>query len=105
MRWFTLSLVALGGLSVAAFVVQNSSRTAELSFDTGFSAWKLTEPVSLPLLMALCFLGGALLTWAFGLRRSVSLGRRVRQLEQELALRAPTARDEAPGGGGKGGWE
>jgi hypothetical protein len=50
------------------------------------------------MLMWGCFVLGALAAWAVGLRQSIALSRRVRQLEQEMALsgKAATPKD--------GGW-
>lgn len=108
MRWFKLSLFLLVALTVTAFVVQNSSRSTDLSFDAYFAAWKLSSPVSVPAVMVFCFGSGALVAWAFGLHARVQLARRVRQLEQEMALRGmPPASGEGSGAGsgdGKGGW-
>ncbi len=102
MRWFKLGLFLVVALTVTAFVVQNSSRSTELSFDAYFGAWKLASPVSVPAVMAFCFGTGALTAWAVGLRARVQLQRRVRQLEQEMALRG-VPRGEGVGDG-KGGW-
>ena len=41
------ALVAAGAL----FVVQNASRTTQLSLDLGFAAWQLASPVSVPVLV------------------------------------------------------
>lgn len=88
MRWFKLSLVVVFALAIAAFVVQNMSRTTVLSFDTGVWAWQLSSPVAVPLVMGACLLLGHALAWFNGWRRNQELSRRVRQLEQELALRS-----------------
>ncbi len=105
MRWFKLGLFLFVALTVTAFVIQNSSRSTELSFDAYFAAWKLVSPVSVPAVMAFCFGTGALTAWAVGLRARVQLARRVRQLEQEMALRGvPPVEGAAASGDGKGGW-
>jgi uncharacterized integral membrane protein len=97
MRWVKIIAVGLGLLMVAAFVAQNSSRTTELSFDIGLAAWKLAAPMPIPALMGLCVGGGGLVAWAIGLSSRVALQRRVRQLEQENALRGGKP-------SGDGGW-
>lgn len=98
MKWLQLSLAGLVLFAIAAFTVQNSSRTTQLSLDLYLGAWKLVDPAPIPMLMWGCFVLGALAAWAVGLRQSIALSRRVRQLEQEMALsgKAATPKD--------GGW-
>ena len=113
MRWFKLTVAALAVLSIVCFTVQNSSRTTDLSLDLWVGAWKLADPAPIPMLMWGCFAGGAVLMWAAGARRNMALSRRVRQLEQEMALAGRSvggagggsagtgaAREEAPKDGG-----
>jgi len=102
MRWVKLSTVLLTLLALAAFGVQNSPRTTQLSFDLGFAAWKLEAPASVPIVMGICFAAGALVTAIGGLKKRYELGRRVRQLEQELALRGARPAEKAEDD--KGGW-
>jgi uncharacterized integral membrane protein len=97
MRWAKLGVAALMVLGAVMFVMQNSARTTELSFDIGVAAWKLAAPVPVPVLMGVCAAGGGLLVGVLGLASRVRLQRRVRQLEQEMALRGTPA---APDGGG-----
>lgn len=99
MRWFKIGLALLTVLVLAAFFVQNSSRTTGLSFDLGFAAWALASPISVPALMAACAFGGALVAFALAYLGRLALTRRVRQLEQELALRG-----KGPSDGNAGGW-
>ncbi len=96
MRWVKILLVLLGLVAGAAFVMQNSARTTELSFDVMVAAWKLARPISVPALMGICLGVGALVAWALGLSARVALQRRVRQLEQENALRG--AKPSSDGG-------
>lgn len=81
-----LLLLAVMGAFVGLFYVQNSARTTQLSLDLGFAAWQLKQPVSVPILVLGSvgggFLFGFLPTWMRGLAR----GRRVKQLERQLAL-------------------
>ncbi|MCA9492826.1 MAG: hypothetical protein KC621_22990 [Myxococcales bacterium] len=93
MRWVVLVAVLLFGGSAALFAVQNSSRTTQLSFDLGVAAWQLSEPVSVPALIAVCvgigFLLGAV---PLGLR-SLRLGSRVRELEANVAVNQALGKD------------
>ena len=76
------------------FVVQNSLRATQLSLDLGFAAWQLAEPVPIVALVGLAFGAGfALAALIFGVR-GVRTSRRLRKLEQEVAL----------GVGVSGGW-
>lgn len=102
MRWFKIGLALLTVVLLAAFFVQNSSRTTGLSFDLGFAAWALASPISVPALMAACFFGGALVAFGLGYLGRLALSRRVRQLEQELALRGRGGAAESGGGGWAG---
>lgn len=81
-----LLLLAVMGVLLSLFYVQNSARTTQLSLDLGFAAWRLQQPVPVPALVLGCvgggFLVGFLPTWMRGLSR----GRRVKQLERQLAL-------------------
>lgn len=65
----------------ALFSVQNAARTTQLSFDLGFAAWRLEEPLPVPVLMALCCAGGLLLGLAVAVERALSLTARIHQLE------------------------
>jgi uncharacterized integral membrane protein len=104
MRWstvirllFVLSLV----LSAAMFTVQNSSRTTLLSFDVYFSAWELSQPVPVPVVVWASAAAGAMLAWMMGLRRRITLGRTIARLEQEALLRSagrPEARSDVADG-------
>lgn len=83
----TTVIVLLGALGAGAlFVVQNSARTTQLSLDLGFMAWQLSEPVAVPLLIAVCFGVGFVLGAGLFAVRAMRLSSRVRRLEQELAL-------------------
>lgn len=66
--------VVVAGLGAVLFWVQNSGRATQLSFDAGFAAWELHEPVSIPVLVTGCFaLGcvvGALGGWWLARRGS-----------------------------------
>ena len=93
MRWVWLTLVVLLAVVIAAFTIQNSAYTAPLQLDLWVAAWKLQRPASVPVLMWSSFGVGAVLGGAwFGLR-SAQQGRRIRQLEQELALGAARGKD------------
>ena len=91
MKWFKLALVGSAAFALFAFTVQNSSRTTQLSLDVGLAAWKLVDPAPIPMLMWGCFALGTVVTWSLGMRRNLVLSRRVRQLEQEMALAGKSA--------------
>ncbi len=99
MRWLKLVVAVVVLVPLAAFFVQNSSRTTVLSFDLGVAAWALSSPISVPSLMAACFFAGALAALGWGLWARAALARKVRVLEQELALRG-SARSDGPAGWG-----
>ena len=88
-----LLILSLGGVA-GLFIVQNSTRTTQLSLDLGMAAWQLEQPVSVPLLMGACLVAGLLLGAVPVSLRSYSRGRRVKQLERELALQ--DTRSERP---------
>ena len=77
-------LAALGAAALA--IVQNSGRTTDLTFDVGFGAWGLVQPVPVVYLV-----GGALVVgFSSGLLlltpRVLRLGKRVRDLERRQVL-------------------
>ena len=72
--------------SAALFVVQNLSRTTQLSFDIQFLAWQLNEPVAVPLLMAICVGVGLLLGFVYFGPKLISLSSQIRRLERQIAL-------------------
>jgi uncharacterized integral membrane protein len=79
-------LVLLTGAVITLFVVQNASRTTQLSLNLGFAAWQLAEPLPVPALIGVAFgLGFLLASVLFG-ARAITAGRRTRRLEQEAAL-------------------
>lgn len=86
MRWVWLSLGLIAALVLTAFTLQNSSYHAPLQLDLWFAAWKLSHPVSVSALMWGSFSAGALFAGGIFGFRGMRLGRRVRQLEQEIAL-------------------
>lgn len=83
LKWL---LVVLALLTIVAFTMQNMSRTTGLSLNLGLWAWKLREPVAVPALLWGSFGVGLVVAGAWGWLRSSTLSRRVRKLEQELAL-------------------
>ena len=93
MRWVWLVLVVLLAVVLTAFTLQNSSFRAPLQLDLCVAAWKLRSPVGVPLLMWSSFGAGALLAGGWFAVRASSLARKVRQLEQEIAMAAPRAKD------------
>ena len=83
-----LMLVLFLGLCVvgAAFVVQNSARTTQLSLNLGVAAWELRQPVSVMGLIGLTFGLGTLLGALPMFLRARTLKSRVRTLEREVAM-------------------
>ncbi len=71
--WTVVVLLCIGAFVAALFVVQNSTRTTQLSLNLGFAAWELARPVNLPVLMGICIGAGWLTglgTWAVFAARS-----------------------------------
>lgn len=91
MRWLVLTVVLLVVATVAAFTIQNSGRTVELSLDLGFAAWKLARPATASAVVWGSFGAGFALAFVGGFFRRAALTRRVRQLEQQLALAGPSS--------------
>ena len=79
-------IVLLGGGVTALFAIQNSSRTVNLSLDLWVAAWQLQDPVSVPVLIAVSALSGAIVVGLPLLLRSWRLGSRVRSLQQQVDL-------------------
>jgi uncharacterized integral membrane protein len=92
-RWIVLLLVALVGVVLAAFTIQNSGFRVPLQLDLYFGAWKLSDPAPASALVWSGFGAGLLLGGGWGLIRSSSLSRKVSRLEQEIALGPRTNRD------------
>ena len=86
-------LLLLVAAVAALFIVQNHSRTAQLSLDLGIAAWQLKEPLSIPILMAICFGSGLVVAGVPLGIRSASANRRARRLEQEVALSGGSSGD------------
>ncbi|MBM4391867.1 MAG: LapA family protein [Deltaproteobacteria bacterium] len=91
MTYAKLAAAGLALLGIVCFTVQNSSRTTDLSLDLYVGAWRLVDPAPIPMLMWGSFALGALAAWLYNFRKSITLSRRVRQLEQEMALAGRTA--------------
>ena len=80
-RWLGGLLLLLLVLAATAFTIQNSSRLTDLSFDIGFFAWHLKEPLALPVILW-CTLGGGL---AAGAMLGAWLrGRSIHALQEEV---------------------
>lgn len=72
---------------IALFVVQNAPRTTQLTLEVWFlGKFGLADPVSIPALMGICIGGGFLVGLFPMVLRGASQARRIRQLEQQLAL-------------------
>lgn len=99
LAWYVLALLLVGG-AIALFWVQNSARTTQLSFDVGFAAWQLQQPVQVPVLIAVCLGIGVVVAGVPLTLRSWRLSGRIGELEQRLAVadleRAQTADASAP---------
>ena len=84
-----IALLIFGVLSIgsaALFVVQNLSRTTQLSFDLQFLAWQLNEPVAIPVLMGVCVGSGLLFGLLYLGPKVMSLSNQVRRLERQISL-------------------
>ena len=79
-----LGLLACG--SATLFVVQNLSRTTQLSFDLQFLAWQLEQPVAIPILMGICLGTGLLMSAVYFVPKVLSLSSKVRRLERQTTL-------------------
>ena len=91
-----LILAAFGGL-VFLFINQNSHRTTQLSFSDpsfGLFAHQLAEPVTIPALMGICFGAGLLFGCVLMAARGLAVRRRVRSLEQQIALNPSNPDDD-----------
>lgn len=93
MRWVWLTLGLLVAVVLTAFTLQNSSFHAPLQLDLWFAAWKLSSPVSVSVLIWTSFGAGLLIAGGFLGYRTMRLGRRVRQLEQEIAMGSVRGKD------------
>ena len=82
-RVATIAFVVAAMLIVGTlFVLQNGERATQLSLDLGFRAWELQRPVTVPLLIAVCFTSGLVVAGVpLGLR-SLRLQSKIRRLEQ-----------------------
>ncbi len=83
-----LIIVLLLAGVLGLFVVQNGSRTTQLSLDLGLAAWQLKQPMSIPALLGIAFGSGFLLGAVPMWIRGMGNGRKARQLERQLALSA-----------------
>ena len=84
-RWFLLIVLVLAVAVGALFTLQNSMRLTELSLNLWFVAFQLEDPQPIPYLLLGSFGGGLILAGAIGTFNRMSLQRRVRDLEQEVA--------------------
>jgi len=89
LTWVVLVLVlVLCGLG-AMFIVQNMSRTTQLSFDLYFVAWQLQRPIPVPALIGVCF-GSGLLAGVVGMGiRNMRKGRKASSLPAGAMGREP----------------
>jgi len=92
-RLISLLIFVLIAGALSLFTIQNIDRMTDLSLDLYFMATHLKEPASVPVLMWVAFGGGLLLGGAWGIQGRMKAGRRIRDLEQDVArasLGAPT---------------
>ena len=92
--WLKLLLLTVVVLVIAAFTAQNMSRTTQLSLDLYVAAWKLAQPVAVPVLVWASFGSGLLVAGVWGWVRGIALARKVRRLEHELALGGTRGRND-----------
>ena len=84
-RWFMLIVIVATVAVGALFTVQNSARLADLSLNLWVVAFELKEPQPIPYLLIGAFGVGLVLAGALGSISRMSLQRRVRELEQDVA--------------------
>lgn len=84
--WVSLLIFAALAALLAMFLTQNAARTTQLSLNLGVAAWQLRDPVPVVALLVGTFAGGFFLGAVAMLRRSFRQGRRIRELEQQIAL-------------------
>lgn len=96
-RWAAIIGMLLVVLAIAAFTIQNSGFRVPLQLNLYFAAWQLSEPASVTVLMWSSFGAGGLLAWMWGAWRSAALTRKVRRLEQEVAMGSRPAKDSWAG--------
>lgn len=85
-RWFMLFLMLVGVAVLVAFTLQNSAYRSPLQLDLYVAAWRLEKPASVPVLIWTSFGAGFLLSGMWGMWRAAALSRKVRRLEQDLAM-------------------
>ena len=84
----TIALVVLAivGSILGLATFQNHTRTTQLSFDLGFQAWQLQDPISVPLLMWICFLVGFVISAMWFGGSAMRANSKAKRLEQQIAL-------------------
>lgn len=82
-----VAVIALASAG-ALFAVQNAARKVQLSFELPFhlAKWQLAQPMPVLWLIGGAFVLGFVLAMVIFGVRSMRLSRRVRKLEQEIAL-------------------
>lgn len=98
--WTTLILGVVSAFIAALFYIQNSLRKVDLSLDLGLRAWRLAEPVSVPLVLFVAFAVGlllGLLAMSLAWRRASG---RVAELELRLARASVSGSTGSAGAGG-----
>lgn len=93
MRWVIGVTLALVATIIIAFHVQNSSRVTALSLDLWFAAWKTSGVIPVPVLIWACLGVGLGAGYGVSAVRASQLERKVRRLEQELALSSRPVKD------------
>lgn len=91
--WVQIVGLVLMGLLAYAFYAQNSLRVTQLSLDVGIAAWRLQQPMPVPLLMGLCFAGGVLPVSLWAWWRTAVLRAELRKLRQEVAMGSDSRKD------------
>lgn len=95
-----LVLFAIVATLLGLGTYQNHTRMTQLSFDYGFGATQLQDPISVPLLMWVCFGTGFLLSAIYFGGSSFSANAKARRLEQQLAMTGGSS----TGGSSDDGW-
>ena len=91
-RLLKLILLLVAAAFAALFTIQNIERTSVLSLDIGVVAYQFAEPQPIPYIALSAFGIGLLLAGFLGIFQRMSLAKKVRELEREVAttgLKAP----------------
>ena len=93
-RWFILIVLGLAAAVGSLFTIQNSERVSDLTLNLWVVAFQLDTPQPIPYLLWGAFGAGLLLAGGLSSAQRISLQRRVRDLEQDVARAGLRASDD-----------